>query len=224
MTPRKENSANAIDVRREVHMISRYVDTRWTLTLLGFLAFCTFLPLSLGGCSDDARSLLGRFDKNSQLVIVARSGKLAEVRKLLDEGANVNGRFGGKGDTPLLGAVSFGQTEVVRLLLTRGADVNATFAEGGGTALDMAAYKGNAEIAKVLLEAGADPNIRDARYGWTPLHAAAKRGNAEIVQLLISHGADINARNNDGNTALYVAKVEGREEIVAMLKRAGAHE
>jgi ankyrin repeat protein len=44
------------------------------------------------------------------------------------------------------------------------------------------------------------------------------------VKILLNKGADINIKSNDGNTALSIAKKNGRKEIAEMLERAGAKE
>src|SRR5688572_10133179 len=49
---------------------------------------------------------------------------LEDVRRYLDEGGDVNGRFD-SGDTLLINAASNLQMDIVRLLVARGADVNA---------------------------------------------------------------------------------------------------
>jgi ankyrin repeat protein len=52
--------------------------------------------------------------------------------------------------------------------------------------------------------------------------AAADRHEPVIARVLIAAGADVNAKNNFGETALYLARKEENTEVVAVLKRAGA--
>lgn len=59
--------------------------------------------------------------------------------------------------------------------------------------------------------------------GMTPLHVAAKKGNALMVGLLLNHRADINALTDDEEqTALQIAAIWGRKEVVELLLERGA--
>src|SRR6185295_16170399 len=62
-------------------------------------------------------------DRTEALADAARKGDAAAVKKLLDEGVDVNTKFR-YGTTALSFACDRGHLDVVRLLLDRGADVN----------------------------------------------------------------------------------------------------
>ena len=51
---------------------------------------------------------------------------------------------------------------------------------------------------------------------------ASQEGYVEIVQLLIENGTNLNVKNNDGKTAMNIAKTNKRKEIFKILKKAGA--
>lgn len=53
------------------------------------------------------------------------------------------------------------------------------------------------------------------------LMEAASKGDADTVQALLAKGADVNAKDNNGATALMLAK---NKEIVRILKEARAKE
>jgi len=71
----------------------------------------------------------------------------------------------------------------------------------------------------LLLDAGADVNAKDAE-DTTPLMRAAEEGTVETVEALLARGADINATNNDGQTALGVAKEAYSDFVVDLLRQA----
>lgn len=81
------------------------------------------------------------------LFLAAGEGKIAVVRYLLDEGADVNAheQFG---DTALIEATYNGHANVVKELLFRGAEINAIGHDG--TALDIAITRKYAVIADLL--------------------------------------------------------------------------
>ncbi|KAF5477912.1 phytochrome-interacting ankyrin-repeat protein 2 [Juglans microcarpa x Juglans regia] len=117
------------------------------------------------------RSLRSEVDRDDRgwtlLHIGARKGDLKEVKRLLDEGMDVNVAAWGpksKGVTPLHLAAEGGHVEVMDELLERGANIDAR-------------------------TIGA--------CGWTPLHSAAKERRKEAVKFLIENGAFLAADIND---------------------------
>lgn len=60
-----------------------------------------------------------------------------------------------------------------------------------------------------------------SKKGLTPLMAAAKGGNLEIVRFLLERGADVNARNEYGKTALRLAALDHRDDVVDYLQQCG---
>lgn len=89
------------------------------------------------------------------LTSAARSGDINEVKRLLDEGAEVNEK-NDKSGSALTWAVYNGQTDIVKLLIEKGADVNGRQDTSGWIPLERAALVGNLDIAKLLIEKGAD--------------------------------------------------------------------
>lgn len=118
----------------------------------------------------------------AKLFAAAGDGRLAQVRKYIEQqGFDVDTRnFGGY--TPLGYAVSDGSAAVVDYLIGKGADVNARTNEGL-TPLSMAAAKNNATMFRLLLEAGANPRTR-TNEGLTVRKLAEFNSAAAVLEVL----------------------------------------
>ena len=147
----------------------------------------------------------------------ARKGDVEEVKRLLDNGADVWAQDMG---TTALYWAAFDHVEVVKVLLEHGANVWAKGTDGW-TALHNAAFRGRGDIVTVLLEHGADVGARD-EDGKTALFYAAQNGNVDVVKVLVEHGADVEAKDKDGWTALHRAAWKGRGAVVKVLLEHGA--
>ena len=105
-----------------------------------------------------------------------------------------------------------GHLEIVKALLSAKADPNAVRTDIGTTALYSAAQNGHLEIVEALIVWGADLNIPD-KDGWTPLMHLVFTNDAKVINLAISYGANIDFKNNNGHTALDIAK--GQNKVIA---------
>lgn len=120
------------------------------------------------GCDTDDRGW-------TSLHVFARKGDLKLVKKLLNEGMDVNVSAWGpksKGVTPLHLAAEGGHIGVMDVLLERGADIDArTKGACGWTPLHIAAKERRRDAVKFLIENGAflPPDINDSRFN-PPLH------------------------------------------------------
>jgi ankyrin repeat protein len=171
-------------------------------------------------------------NSDEALLDAAGKGDLAEVRRLIEGGADVNCQ-GRHSLTPLIAA--FNHVEVIRYLLAQGADVNyGGFREG--SMLMLAAYSGRMELVSLLLEAGADVILILPGGGQTALHMAAVTGQTEAARLLPQAHADVNRPTQSnaatdmfnggarlwGETPLHFAAAYGDREMVEALLAAGA--
>ena len=149
---------------------------------------------------------------------------IAEVKRLLEAGADVSAKTKHGGYTPLHYAAENGDTASIMALLAAGADLEAKFANGNGyTPLHLAALQGHVASVKVLLQAGADVAAKSDFDGRTPLHFAAGGGSTASVKALLEAGADPNVPDKDGDTPLAKAtRYDNNTEVVNFLKSAGA--
>ena len=83
-------------------------------------------------------------DGNTPLLSAVNTGDTAEVRRLIEAGADVNAA-NNAGVTPLMNAGGMGNKEAVELLIQKGADVNHR-TSGNYTPLMQAALVGQMEI------------------------------------------------------------------------------
>jgi ankyrin repeat protein/mono/diheme cytochrome c family protein len=152
------------------------------------------------------------------LVTAIRNADAPAVRKLLDNGADVNARDA-EGNTPLILASFYASPQCVELLIDKGANVNMAN-KAGATALIRAAT--NYEKTRLLVAAGANVRVR-TDLGNTPLLLAARRAdNSRTVQLLLEHDADATERNKAGISPILSGAASGDMETVRLLLDAGA--
>ena len=84
--------------------------------------------------------------------------------------------------------------------------------------LCLAAGSGIANSVQRLLDLGSDVNaVASRRLGRTALHEGAALGHADVVQLLLAHGASTEILDEQGQTALVLARANGHEHIAVLL-------
>ncbi len=149
----------------------------------------------------------------------AGQGQVAEVARLLRNGAPVDGRID-EGETALHKAARGGHIETARHLLEAGADLN-TAEEFGITALYFAVDSNQLEMCRFLIDCGADVDARQ-RNGATALLQAVGYERHDIAVHLIQHGADVNAQDLRGYTATILASLKRDTELVRLLVAQGA--
>jgi ankyrin repeat protein len=153
----------------------------------------------------------------------AKLDNLAEVERHVDEEPGLLDAQDDEERTPLIYAAQEGHVGVALWLVEKGAAIDVQDYEGS-TALWWACHNGNISLVRLLMRRGADPTIANSA-GWTPLIAACAWGQPEITRLLLGHPsvkASINRRNDDGQTALWMACKRGRVAKVRALLENGA--
>jgi ankyrin repeat protein len=142
------------------------------------------------------------------LYIACRGGQEGAVRELLAHAPDLAFRAFA-GGTPLHWAYFAGVPAVVALLLATGADPTLRDPVLGCTpeAFGICVAASWGWVSKVRQRLAEDPDLANAmsvRGG--PLHEAARAGALETVKMLLGAGADPGRRNEEGKTALDLAR------------------
>lgn len=145
----------------------------------------------------------------------AKAGKLKEVIKHLDAGADVNYRTDYK-DTPLTIAAYQGHLEIVELLLSKGADIYAKnyYKEN---ALRRAAgaprfHKNHIKIIDLLISKGLGEN----KYLDIALYDAAVNHKGDTIKYLLEKGANVNM-NTGESTVLHEVVTQNNKKLLQIL-------
>jgi hypothetical protein len=155
--------------------------------------------------------------KAEQLQDAARKGDAATVKKLLDEGVDVNTKFRYDA-TALFYACDHGHVEVVKVLLDHGADMSVKDKFYGFTPLMLATSPAqkkrpeHTEIAKLLIAKGSPGKE-------AVLPSAIQSGDTSLVKALLDSGG---LKPEVLSDAIETAKAGNKAEMVALLEQAGA--
>ena len=175
------------------------------------------LALLLAGCASGD-------DAPDDLVEAAGAGRLDDVRRLLEDGADVDARGAG-GATAVTAAAANQHVDVVRALVDAGADVDLQDDDRSNPLL-LCGENGNVALLREVLRGDPDLGATN-RYGGVALIPASDRGHVEMVRALLETEIDVDHVNRLGWTALLEAVIlgdggEAHQEIVRMLLAAGA--
>lgn len=160
-----------------------------------------------------------------RLIRAAEQGDYETVKRLLDDGANVDAKDG-MGRTALVAASYENHLDVAETLIDAGADVNMKDDSVQSAYLISTAEVGDdPRLLRLTLENGANVGSLDS-YKGTGLIRAADRGYIEIVKELLKTDIDVDHVNNLGWTALLEAIILGggdaeHIEVVRILLDAG---
>ena len=188
------------------------------LTALVILA----VTCALSACGGESQSDPGL---NKQLMAAARSGDVAQARRLVARGADVNVKDESQESPYLIASSEVGDDpRLLELMLDNGARVNDKDSYNG-TALIRAAERGYPRIVRRLLTAGIDRDHVN-RLGWTALHEAVVLGDGgpshiASVRALVAGGVDVNIADGDGVRPLAHAEQRNFGSIARILRRAG---
>lgn len=157
---------------------------------------------------------------DSGLILALREGAMQVFALLVNARETDLEAKARNGDTALMIAAYKGNQAAVEVLLAKNVEVN----KPGWTALHYAAAIGNNAIVRLLLEKSAYIDA-DSPNKTTPIMMAARGGYILTVKLLLDEGADASLRNEQGMSAIDLARKFDHGDIVEgltyRLKKAG---
>ncbi|MGB5919488.1 ankyrin repeat domain-containing protein [Arcobacter sp.] len=159
----------------------------------------------------------------SKLMNAIDDKKYIRVKVLLENGANIN-HYSPDGRTPLIRAIFSKDLKIFDLLLKYKPELNLVTSnimkEPILIAFDFEQYK----MVEKLIDAGADINVTDY-HNDTLLHLSvyyySRTSNSiflNIVKKLLSKNIDITIKNDNGYTALDIAKLQNNEYLKKILE------
>ena len=129
-----------------------------------------------------AKCSLDRDLSKNPLLLAAGVGDLGRIRKLVQDGIDVNMSSHTTNVFALHVAATNGHVPIVQYLLQQGADKDKAD-NNGLTAIYYAAAQGHLAVVQYLAQQGADKDKTNNK-GISPLQAAAVKGHLAIVQYL----------------------------------------
>ncbi|MEZ5813845.1 MAG: ankyrin repeat domain-containing protein [Alphaproteobacteria bacterium] len=127
-----------------------------------------------------------------------------------------------RGFTALHWASVKGHIDVVRLLLEKDTKIINVADKDGATALHWACFYCQVDVARLLLDKDTKIIHVADKDGATALHwVSADNYHIEVVKLLLERKARADVTDNNGQTALSIAREKGQERIVKLLTEHG---
>ncbi|UYM03437.1 ankyrin repeat domain-containing protein [Solicola gregarius] len=160
---------------------------------------------------------------DSRLIEAAWDNHVSRVRRLIEDGADVNAKDDTEQSAYLV-ATSEGYDDLLDLTLRHGADVTS-LDSFDGTGLIRAAERGHAGVVGRLIQADIDVNHVN-NLGWTALHEAIVLGDGsgryvDTVRTLVAGGADVRLPSaQDGVAPIDHATRKGYDAVAETLRAA----
>ncbi|CAK9295990.1 unnamed protein product [Gordionus sp. m RMFG-2023] len=181
--------------------------------------------LFLIGIRANVNSRVQDFLQNTPLHLATSESSEIIIRNLILAGSDVNAK-NTNSQTPLHLAVISGNADYVRIMVENGADIDAKD-NNGNSVLHLAIMNGNIECLEYLLiETDISPDTINFK-NRSALHLIGiyvKDNGSAVFDLFKQHRQNfpINAQDNDGNTPLLYAYLNGRGNLCRSLVKGGA--
>lgn len=154
------------------------------ITLMVCLSYYSIQQIKKHAAQVEEQARLNYERKGHELIQLAKYGTLEQVKKAIQEGADINYlenlRF-----TPIASATLRGDLPMVKWLVENGADIRRRF--DGVYLVVYAVKQPNVEVLSYLLEQGIAVNAKNV-FGINPLNMAIYNNRLDYVKLLLTHG------------------------------------
>lgn len=146
-------------------------------------------------------------------------GDLTDVKKYLEDDANLVTLKDADGRYPIHWAISYQNETIVNALLTRMETINLTnlVDESGWNPIHIGASVGNISIFKQLLNYNISSLDAQTNAGTTALHLACSKKHIDIVKLLLDAGASPRVKDKNGQLPLHRVCAIGSIPILKLL-------
>jgi len=158
-------------------------------------------------------------------MVAAYKSRIDAATALIAAGADLDALENDRYDVVTISSVA-NDVKMLKLVLESGAKAGQMTSPYDGTALIAAAHLGHVDVVKALIAAGA-PLDHVNNLNWTALIESIVLGDGgsnhvACLTALIEAGADVNIADGNGVSPLQLAERHGFDEMVRLLKAAGA--
>lgn len=108
------------------------------------------------------------------------------------------------------------------MFFLRVTNLSLTTDDTGRMLLHVASSQNAVATMRALIDAGANINDTSSVNGETPLMAAIRGNAVQAITFLLDKGVDVHIKDQDGDNALHLATMLGREVVVTALIDKGA--